>query len=135
MPHFAYYHVLTDDVVMALPQFNAPSGEDLNTQRVTFNPTDDIELDGSGANRPLLCYQVDLDDASAFKLKVQIRDQQGADRTISTWSFDGNDTRQFMDPFRLEWLHKGDHSIFFKRISGAGSVKIRNVVVFFQRDS
>lgn len=134
MPHIAYYDVLTDDVVLSLPQFEAKPPESINQQIVKFDPANDIELDATGKSRPLLCYQVDLENADDFKLRVQVRDKQGADRTVSNWTFDGNATRQFMDPFHLEWLQTGVNQIFFKKISGNGGVKIRNVVVFYQRD-
>ena len=134
MPHIAFYQVLTDDVVLPLPNLNPGNDEDQDTQRLTLNPANDIELNATGQHRPLLCYQVNLENADDFKLQVQVRDKQGALRTISTWTFDGNTTRQFVNPFRLEWINSGNNIFFFKRLSGNGGVKIRNVVVFYQRN-
>jgi hypothetical protein len=135
MPHIAYYQVLTDNVTLPLPNFSPGAGESQNLQRVQWNPANDIKLDNDGSRWPLLCYQVDLEGAGNFTLRVQIRDPQGADRTISTFSFDGNTTRQFMDPFPSQWVGTGNNKIFFRRLSGTGSggVIIRNVVVLYQR--
>lgn len=135
MPHIAYYQVLTDNVTLPLSNFSPGAEESPNTQRVQWNPANDIKLDNDGSKRPVLCYQVDLENANGFTLRVQIRDPQGADRTISTFSFDGNTTRQYMDPFSSKWVSKGNNKIFFRKLSGNGSggVIIRNVMVLYQR--
>ncbi len=135
MTHIAYYQVLTDNVILPLPNTN-PSGTEENetTQKLIFNPANDIELNASGQHRPLISYQVDLESANDFKLRVQVRKPGGALKTINTWTFDGNATRQFEDPFRLEWISNSDNVIFFRKISGNDGVIVRNVVVFYQRD-
>ncbi len=135
MPHIAYYQVLTDNVTLPLPNFSPGADESQNAQRVLWNPANDIKIDNDGSKRPVLCYQVDLESANDFVLRVQIRDPQGTDRTISTFTFDGNTTRQFMDPFPSQWLGTGNNKIFFQRLSGngTGGVIIRNVLVLYQR--
>ncbi len=95
MSTIAYYQVLTDDVLLPLPNPNPTQvDENATTQKLTFNPADDVKLSGAGENRPLLSYQVDLENANDFKLRVEVRKDGGPLRTISTWTFDGNATRR-----------------------------------------
>lgn len=137
--HIAYYDVLADNNVLGLPNFNpqqnvggTAADESVNTQMVVWEPAGDIQLNGPGKIRPVLCYNVDLDGADSFRLRVKIRGAQG-DKTISTFTYGGNTTRQWMDPFRLEWV-RGDRNVFiFEKVSGGGAVEIRNVIVMYQR--
>jgi hypothetical protein len=99
---------------------------------LVWKPAGDIQLDGPGNIRPVLCYNVDLDGADDFRLRVKIRGAQG-DQTISTFTYDGNTTRQWMDPFRLEWVRRDSNVFIFEKVSGNGAIQIRNVIVMYQR--
>lgn len=136
MPHFAFYHVLADNNVLTLPNFNPGDEEDINTHRLVLeDPAGDIDLDVPAEFRPLLCYNVDADNADQFRLRVLVRDLQGADREISDSRWNGQFTHQVMEPFPGKWLRKDRSKFFFKRESGAGGVQIRNVILFYIRDT
>ena len=137
--HIAYYDVLADNNVLNLPNFDqeqdvggTAADEALNNQLLVWKPAGDIQLDGPGNIRPVLCYNVDLDNADDFRLRVKIRGAQG-DKTISTFTYGGNTTRQWMDPFQLEWVRKDSNVFIFEKMSGDGAVQIRNVIVMYQR--
>lgn len=137
--HIAYYDVLADNQVLRLTNFSpepdvggTAADEDQDTQIVVWRPAGDIQLSGGGNIRPVLCYNVDLDGADDFRLRVKIRGAQG-DKTISTFTYSGNTTRQWMDPFLLSWVRRDQNLFIFERVSGGGSVEIRNVIVLYQR--
>lgn len=138
--HIAYYQVLSDNSTDPLPNLNprqnvggTTADEDINTQMRFWTPADDIQLNGDASKRPMLCYQVDLNNCDSFQLRVMIRGKQG-DKTISNFTFGGNTTRQFMDPFRLAWVSPTSNLFMFKLISkDGGNVIIRNTVIMYQR--
>lgn len=136
MPHFVFYHVLADNNVLSLPNFDAGDEEDINTHRLVLeDPATDIDLDVPASFRPLLCYNVDADNANQFRLRVLVRDLQGASREISDSLWNGQFTHQVMEPFPAKWLRKDGSKFFFKKESGEGSVQIRNVILFYMRDT
>jgi len=140
MGHFAHYQVLTDNKVLNLPNLSPSGGtgvtaESQSKQRIIWNPANDISLDDGADTRPILCFNVDLDNADDFKLRVWILTDQGAQKTIFEWTYDGNSTRQIMEPFHLSWVNTGNNPIMFQKISGNGQVQIRNVIVMYQRHS
>lgn len=74
MPHFSFYPVITDNVVLNLPNFDPNnSDENLSTQRALWTPPGDMVTSTDGEKRPVLWYNVDLDNADEFVLQVQVR--------------------------------------------------------------
>lgn len=138
--HIAYYQVLSDNTTDQLPNLSpkqnvggTAADEDVNTQLRVWRPAGDTQLNGDGSKRPVLCYNVDLNNCDSFHLRVLIRGKQG-DKTISNFTFDGNTTRQFMDPFQLEWVRPDVNIFMFKLINrDGGNVIIRNAVIMYQR--
>lgn len=137
--HIAYYNVLADNSVLDIPNLNpqqevggTAANETQSTQMLVWKPAGDIQLNGPAHIRPVLCYNVDLDNATAFKLRVKIRGAQG-DKTISTFTYGGNTTRQWMDPFLLEWVRRDSNIFIFEKAGGEGQIQIRNVIVMYQR--
>ncbi len=135
MPHFSFYQVVTDNNVLNLPNFDPQGGgESVGTQRVTWTPPGDLADSTDPEKRPLMCFNVDPDDASNFRLQVQIRDLAGADRTIHEFTYGGNSTRQVIEPFPVEWVRRDrENSLFFRKLEGDGAMQIRNVIVWTTR--
>lgn len=129
MPHVAFYRVVTDTTVIRFPG----EGSTATTQDVTFNATNDIVLNESEA-RPILGLLMDPGEDSKVKLDIFIRDLSGADRKITTWNLSGGTSRYSMEPIKPEWVRKGDNKIIFKADVDRGSLEIRNIIVFFQRN-
>jgi hypothetical protein len=129
MPQLAFYRVVSDVKVLDFPS-------DGDNQELTFDATGDIVLDDLSA-RPLVCFQMDPDsrpdEPAKSHLEVFIRDMSGADRKICTHDFRGGTKLWTMEPFRPEWMRKGENKLIFKAKVDVGSLKISNVVVFFQR--
>lgn len=133
MPHIACYQLLTDDLALSLPNDFPGAEESRDVQKVHWNPVHDADLALDRSRRPILCYRVDCQDAAGVQLRVQLRDRNGADRTISTQAFAGNTVGHVMDPFPVHWVSDGNNKIFFRRLAGRGKVLIRHVMVLYQR--
>ena len=129
MPNVAFYRVVTDATVIRFPG----EGSTATTQDVTFNTTNDIVLNES-ESRPILGFLMDPSENSKVKLEIFIRDLSGADRKITTWNLSGGASRYTMEPIKPEWVRKGDNKIIFKADVDQGSVEIKNIIVFFQRN-
>ncbi len=126
------YQVLRDDSSFTLPNFNNGL---VREETLIFNPPDDIVLNGTGRDRPVLTYFIDpSNDAKNVKLQVFVREKTGVDQKISDWNLTGTLSRSVSEPFHHEKLSKGDNKIIFRvPEQGAGNVKISNVIVWFKR--
>ncbi len=133
MMHIACYQLLTDDAVLPLPNDLPDLGETRNAQKVQWNAPAEYEIAKDRSRRPVLCYQVELQSTEAFRLRVQLRDRDGALRTIGTRSIYDRIARQVMDPFPADWVRSGNNRIFFRRLAGQGRLFIRDVMVLYQR--
>ena len=98
-----------------------------------WNPVREADLALDRSRRPILCYRLDCQDVADFQLRVQLRDRNGADRTISTQAFAGNTITQVMDPFPAQWISNGNNKIFFRRLAERGKILIRHVMILYQR--
>jgi protein gp37 len=77
---------------------------------------------------------MDPSNGASIKLEVFIRDISGADRKITTWNLKGGGSRWTMEPIKPEWVRKNsENKLIFKADIDAGSLDIKNVVVFYQR--
>lgn len=131
--HIACYQLLTDDVALPLPNDLPDLGETRDAQKIQWNAPDESEIAKDRSRRPVLCYQVELQSAEPFRLRVQLRDRNGALRTISTRSLCDRMARQVMDPFPANWVRSGNNRILFRRLAGQGRLFIRDVMVLYQR--
>lgn len=139
--HSAHYQVLTDNVVLHLPNLSPSGGtgetaENIKRQRKIWNPPNDIKIDGPGNSRPVLCFQVNPENANNFKLRVWRLTQSGAKKTILNWTFNNGQAMHFMEPFDTDGLHVGNNPIMFEDVSNnnsSGQLIIRNVMVMYQR--
>lgn len=133
MPHTAFFRVVTDNTVLDFPS-------DGTSRTLEFKATGDIVLDTSSA-RPVLCFQMDPSANSGTpksKLEVLIRDKFGADRKICTYNLSGSTMRSTMEPINPDWIRGGDNEVnklIFKADVDAGKLEVRNVVVWFMRDT
>lgn len=133
MPHVAFYRVVSDTKVLEFPSGGA-------SQELEFKATGDMVVDESSA-RPMACFQMDpspnKQGMAKAKVELFIRDKFGADRKICGYNLGDSMMRWTMEPFNPEWARKGNNEVnklIFKVDVDAGSLAIRNVVVWFMRD-
>lgn len=119
MPTITAYHALRDG------SFRLSSNEN---ETITWNPSNDIRQDGNN-NRPLLCYRVDpSNNASNLHLQVQLNGVGIG----SNARFSGTVSRTYMEIVRQP-VNTGNNNISFEVMSGTGSLKISDVIVWYKR--
>ncbi|MFO7561609.1 MAG: hypothetical protein R6X02_03110 [Enhygromyxa sp.] len=120
----AHYDVLSD------ASFTLMQGEQ---HRVLFNPENDAYLEDTARRATILTYMVDpSNDASGIEIEVFAR-MGGRDKRISVLRVSGTQLRTVLEPFNPSGLQTGDNRITFKVSSGSGSVRISNVIMWYQR--
>ncbi len=131
MPHVAYYQLLADNKGFSLEAFVVGSQHQL-----TFNPTNDIVLDGELASRPILSYVLDpSDNTTNLQIEVGIKrtNHTNLDK-IRTWTLSGTALRTPQDSIPRHLLETENNTIVFRVVSGVGAVWVRNVSVHYHRD-
>lgn len=124
MALLAHYEVLSD------ASFTLEKGEQ---SRVLFNPENDAYLEDTARRAAILHYMVDpSQDASGIELEVYAR-MGGREQRISVLRVSGGNARTVIEPFNPAGLSTGDNRLTFKVTSGSGSLRISNVVMWYQR--
>ncbi len=127
MPNVTTYHAINDGS-LALNFFGNKE------QSVDFNPPDDIILATDGVNRPVLSYRVDpSSDAKNLVFKVFIRQLNGVDVEVSSFTLTGTVSRSVFEIISGSQLHKGTQKIIFRLQDGIGSATVSDVIMWFMR--
>jgi len=127
MPNVTTYHAINDGS-LALNFFGNKE------QSVNFNPPDDIILATDGVNRPVLSYRVDpSSDAKNLVFKVFIRQLNGVDVEVSSFTLTGTVSRSVFEIISGSQLHKGSQKIIFRLQDGIGSATVSDVIMWFMR--
>lgn len=127
MPNVTTYHAINDGS-LALNFFGNKE------QSLDFNPPDDIILATDGVNRPVLSYRVDpSSDAKNLVFKVFIRQLNGVDVEVSSFTLTGTVSRSVFEIISGSQLHKGSQKIIFRLQDGIGSATVSDVIMWFMR--
>ena len=131
MPHLTTYHAIQDGPL----NLNFFGNQE---KSVSFDPPNDIVLPSSGINRPVLSYRVDpSNDAKNLVFKVFIRQLNGVDVEVSSWTLSGTISRTVFEILNGAHLHKGSQKIIFRIEDTGGSIgsaTVSDVIVWFIRD-
>lgn len=124
MALLTHYEVLKDGSI------TLEAGEQ---SRLLFNPEDDAYLEDTVRRAAILSYMVDpSQDARDIEIEVFAR-MGGRDVQISLLRVTGGIARTVTEPFNPSGLSKQDNRLTFKVTKGSGSVRISNVVMWYQR--
>lgn len=124
MALLAHYEVLKDG------SFNLEAGEQ---SRLLFNPSDDAYLEDTVRRAAILSYTVDpTENAKDMELEVFAR-MGGKEVRVSVLRVFGGVARTVTEPINPSGFSKGDNRLTFKIGQGTGSVRISNVVMWYQR--
>jgi hypothetical protein len=103
--------------------------------RLLFNPENDAYLEDTGRRQAILSYMVDPSSDASGPLELEVFARLGGrDRRISLVRVTGGQLRTVNSTFNPAGLSTGDNRILFKVTSGAGSLRIYNVVMWYQRN-
>lgn len=101
--------------------------------RLSFNPEEAAYLEDTTLNGAILMYSVDpSNDALGIEVEVWAR-TGGQDRRISVLRVSGTHLRTVTETFNPAGLTTADNPIWFRVTQGRGSVRIRNVVMWYKR--
>ena len=122
---FVSYQILRDGPVSLSPVNKVKD--------FTWNPSDDIRLDGLD-NSPIINFRIDpSSNASGLALKVSINDQDGVFREIIRWTSQGGKSSAVSEVMDRNNVNKGDNKIRFEIDGGTGNLTVSDIFIMYKR--